>query len=133
MLDLDRVERVINRPHVIDLRPDGWTLMHPPACHPNLFACPVNEAAGAQLDGPPDEIPFGRYFCELDEWGNVAIGGEADDSEGVDWTALVAEAWAAREVIEAVRRWEIGDEWTGIMAALAAYDKVTGEATTDAE
>jgi hypothetical protein len=42
---------------------------------------------------------------------------------------LIAELRATREVIEEVRRWEIGDEWTDIMAAIAAYEKVTGEAS----
>jgi hypothetical protein len=125
MLDLDRVERVINRPHVIDLRDDGWSIMHPPRCHPGLFACPVNRVAGQQLDGPPDEIPFGQYFCELDEWGNLAIGGEADDSEGVDWSALVAELRAAREVIDAYREYAPGS-MPMVDVRLADYDKAVG-------
>lgn len=104
-VDLDAAERVINRPHVIDLREDGWTIMHPPACHPDLFACPVNRTAGRALEEPPPLAP-GRYFCEHDpdgvDWGLV-IGPPADDSEGIDWTALVAELRVAREEIAASR------------------------------
>jgi hypothetical protein len=89
-VDLDAAERVINRPHIIDLREDGWTIMHPPSCHPDLFACLVNRAAGQDLAEPPPEAP-GRYFCDLDGDGFLAIGEPAGDSQGIDWAALVAE------------------------------------------
>ena len=100
-VDLDAAERVIHRPHVIDLREDGWTIMHPPACHPDLFTCPVNQAAGRNLEEPPPQAP-GRYFCEFDpdgvDWGFV-IGEPAGDAQGIDWVALVAELRAARETL----------------------------------
>jgi len=95
-VDLDAAERVINRPHIIELRDDGWTIMHPPACHPDLFACLVNRAAGQDLAEPPPEAP-GRYFCELDGDGFLVIGEPASDSDGIDWAALVAELRVARE------------------------------------
>lgn len=49
--------------HIIEFREDGWTLMHPLACRPNLFDCPVNRIAGRQLSEPPDLL--GRFECEL--------------------------------------------------------------------
>jgi hypothetical protein len=49
--------------HIIDLREDGWTIQHPLACRPNLFACLVNKAAGEDLTGPPVEI--GQFYCDV--------------------------------------------------------------------
>jgi hypothetical protein len=100
-VDLDAAERIINRPHIIDLREDGWTIMHPPACHPDLFACLVNRAAGQDLAEPPPEAP-GRYFCDLDGDGFLAIGEPAGDSQGIDWAALVAELRDARAALQHV-------------------------------
>jgi hypothetical protein len=142
VLDLDFIEAFINRPHIIDLRDDGWTIMHPPACHPNLFDCQVNRAASEQVDGPLDFQ--GRYYCGLDDLGQFYVGDGADHAQGVDWNALVAELRAARECVHALRSApmplteesrQVGatflrlfDAWFSELAlpALNALDKVTG-------
>lgn len=49
--------------HVIELRSDGWTIMHPLACRPRLFDCPVNRV-GEELPGPP-RGKLGRFPCDL--------------------------------------------------------------------
>lgn len=103
-VDLAAAERVVNRPHIIELREDGWTLMHPPACHPNLFACPLSRAATRDLAGAPKPSAMGEFFCDLRPNGRLRIGERAPDSEGINWAALVAELRVAREVIEAARR-----------------------------
>jgi hypothetical protein len=102
MIDLEYAERVINRPHIIDLREDGWTIMHQPACHPDLFACPVNLAAAPAWVEKLPQAP-GRYFCQLDEDGRFVIGEPADDTQGVDWAALVAELRVARHALDLLR------------------------------
>lgn len=58
--------------HIIDLRPDGWTIQHPMACRPDLFTCPVNHAAG-DLDEMPALPGPGRYYCTLVD-GDLKIG-----------------------------------------------------------
>jgi hypothetical protein len=60
--------------HVIEFG-DGWTLKHPLDCRDTLFECPVNRAAEA-LDGPLK--PPGRYRCELDERGGLAVWERVD-------------------------------------------------------
>jgi hypothetical protein len=57
--------------HVIQITDDGWTIMHPIACRPDLFACPVNRAAGDRLKTPIG--PNGRYVCSLED-GQFTIG-----------------------------------------------------------
>lgn len=53
--------------HIIELRPDGFTIQHPLACRPILFNCPVNRVAQEDLAEPPDE--YGRFYCEIrDGW-----------------------------------------------------------------
>jgi hypothetical protein len=61
--------------HVVDLREDGWTVMHPLSCRPNLFDCDVNKAADRDLDKPPAEL--GRFVCGLDGDGQFTIGQRA--------------------------------------------------------
>lgn len=58
--------------HVIEFRTDGWTIMHPLACRPALFDCPVNRAAERDLTAPPDVDP-GRYVIRLVD-GQLVIG-----------------------------------------------------------
>lgn len=58
--------------HVIEFTDEGWTIMHPVACRPDLFACPVNRAAGDMVRSP---VPRnGRYACALDGDGQFAVG-----------------------------------------------------------
>lgn len=66
--------------HVIELRVAGWTLMHPLACRPNLFDCPVSRVAEGGL--PATAPLIGRYECALDEAGALVIG---------DWVGKVRE------------------------------------------
>ena len=106
MIDLDHAERVINRPHIVDLRDDGFTLMHPPACHPRLFDCEYNVIARNNFRDPGKR---GHYECALyrgadDDDPVFTIGEPAGDIEGVDWTALVAELRVTRRVAEAADR-----------------------------
>jgi hypothetical protein len=123
-IDLDAAERVIHRPHVIELREDGWTVMHPPACHPDLFACPVNRAATRDLNSAPTPSELGEFFCDLRSGGRLRIGERAPDSEGIDWSALVAELRAAREVVEIARNGQLtGPSLPYLNDALIAYNR----------
>lgn len=58
--------------HVIDLAADSWTIKHPLSCRPNLFDCPVNQAAERDLTEPPAEP--GRHLCDVDGTGRLVIG-----------------------------------------------------------
>jgi hypothetical protein len=49
--------------HQIEIRTDGFTIMHPLKCRPNLFDCIYNYEA-AQLD--PDDHDLGRFYCSMD-------------------------------------------------------------------
>jgi hypothetical protein len=98
-VDLDLAERVINRPHVIDLREDGWSIMHPPACHPRLFDCPV----GWAFNGTADPGLRGQYECWLTLGDVFEIGEPVEDAPGIDWAALVAELRAARLLLDLER------------------------------
>lgn len=70
--------------HIIDIRPDGWTIKHPLACRPNLFECGVNRAAEQDLgqsDGPP--VPPGRYEVDADEpYDRLQIFDRVNPTEG---------------------------------------------------
>ena len=68
--------------HIIDFRDDGWTIQHPLTCRPNLFACPVNRAAGQQVTAEP-ATGLGRYACWLHEDdGLLVLGDRVDQAEG---------------------------------------------------
>jgi hypothetical protein len=51
--------------HKIELREDGFTIMHPLACRPNLFDCDYNFAARDTLSG--GEVPNGVYYCSVND------------------------------------------------------------------
>jgi hypothetical protein len=69
-----------NEPHLIELRVDGWTIQHPGACRPNLFACPVNRVA--QVDIPrPQPAALGVFEVELNDDGDRLVVGERVDGE----------------------------------------------------
>ncbi len=57
--------------HVIELREDGWTIMHRIACRPNLFDCPYNQAA--LTDPLAGRMEHGRYRVDLAD-GHLKIG-----------------------------------------------------------
>jgi len=68
--------------HVIEIRTDGWTIQHPLSCRPNLFDCPVNRVAEADLEpltGPP--APPGRYECGVNDIGDRFLLGDRVDQE----------------------------------------------------
>ncbi|MGW5556879.1 DUF6085 family protein [Micromonospora sp. NPDC003944] len=68
--------------HIIEFRPAGWTIKHPLACRPNLFACPFNRAALA-LDSPPAK--YGRYVVDLSDEGvsgDLVVGDRIGPVEG---------------------------------------------------
>ena len=66
--------------HIIEFRPDGWTLKHPLSCRlGDLFGCRVNEAA-EDLDDPPAEP--GRYAVTVDSIdGQLRIGDRVEQAE----------------------------------------------------
>jgi hypothetical protein len=150
-LDLDAVQQIINRPHIVDLRDNGFTLMHPPACHPRLFECEYNRVSRNNLQDPGKR---GQYLCALVRKAGgdplFVIGDPAPESEGVPWNALVAELRAARhfdqeafevitDLLDWMKRRQQGDpklhpeeyfrltEWA--QRLLDDYDQVTGEAS----
>lgn len=55
--------------HTIELREDGWTIMHPLGCRPNLFACPVNRAA--EFSEPLGAL--GTFRCTIED-GLLVLG-----------------------------------------------------------
>ena len=68
--------------HVIEFRPDGWTIKHPLSCRPDLFECSVNRAAErdpANAAGPP--VPPGRYECSANDLGDRLLIGDRVDLE----------------------------------------------------
>jgi hypothetical protein len=67
--------------HVIEFCPDGWTIMHPLSCRPNLFACAVNRDAVLVIHKPAYEM--GRFACFIDEGGDFAIGDRVDGGPDV--------------------------------------------------
>jgi hypothetical protein len=65
-----RREQDVHAGHVIEVREDGWTIMHPLVCRPNLFDCPVNRVAELTR---PDAL--GRFECELNDTGDRLLIG----------------------------------------------------------
>lgn len=59
--------------HIIDIKPDGWTIKHPLSCRPQLFDCPVHQAAQRRDFATVHPKP-GRYNVALDAAGWVLIG-----------------------------------------------------------
>ncbi|MDD4866198.1 MAG: hypothetical protein PHQ28_03430, partial [Mycobacterium sp.] len=64
--------------HLIEMRADGgWTIQHPLACRPNLFACPVNKAAEQDLAAA--NVPAGVYECDINDLGDRLLIGDRVD------------------------------------------------------
>lgn len=105
-LDLEAAQRAINGPHVIELRADGWTIMHPLACRPHLFDCPVNRAAERDLTEPAPPGNLGRYECWTAEVDRFHIGAptETDPTLEVDVGALVDALRGALAKLAAVQQ-----------------------------
>lgn len=61
--------------HLIEFRGDGWTIQHPLACKPDLFACRYNRLTSSM--GPPP-IGFGVYRCDVDDDGRLKVGDRHD-------------------------------------------------------
>lgn len=129
--------------HIIDLRADGWTIMHPLACRPQLFECPVNRAAEKHLFGPPAEL--GRYECWADgrlddiSAGEFLVGGRVDQAEEPqnepadaddvhqlldDATRAFADATTSGERVEVIR--DLLDGWYGAWPTSAVTDPHEG-------
>lgn len=51
--------------HKIEMKLDGWTVLHPMACRPRLFGCPFTQAAHAL--GAPTAEEVGVYTIVLEE------------------------------------------------------------------
>lgn len=108
-VDLDAIKAALAAPHVIELRADGWTLMHPLSCRPNLFSCQINQAADhadfhtAMDDGL--QAP-GRFEVELCD-GALILGGpvEGDLRDPIDVPAMAAELRALRGDLESHHRY----------------------------
>lgn len=66
--------------HLIELRADGWTIKHPLACRPDLFACKVNRAS--EQDPPPPEVDDGVYRCDANDAGDLLLIGDRIDGGG---------------------------------------------------
>ena len=64
----DEYATAIQGRHIIQYDRDGMTVMHPLACRPNLFDCPVWVDARKDVLIPPSVL--GRYYCGLDKNGN---------------------------------------------------------------
>lgn len=58
--------------HTIELREDGWTIMHPLSCRPHLFACPANRAA--EFSEPHGVL--GVFRCTVED-GLLVLGDPA--------------------------------------------------------
>lgn len=74
LAEVDRLRQIVDDGpayHVIDLRPDGWTLRHPLSCRPNLFDCKLNTAA--LTDPLAARISTGQYRVDLVD-GQLQIG-----------------------------------------------------------
>jgi hypothetical protein len=67
--------------HIIDIKPDGWTIKHPLSCRPELFNCPVHNAAVAREFADVHPKP-GQYGLSLDETGWIVIGEPVEARRG---------------------------------------------------
>lgn len=65
--------------HQIELREDGWTIMHPMICRPDLFVCEFNALA---RDTPElGQLPNGRYYCTVDGYKRLVIQEEVTSED----------------------------------------------------
>ena len=62
--------------HVVDFAEQGFGLLHPIRCRPNLLDCPVNQAINSLTECPV--LVYGRYFVSLDEHGEIEVGEETE-------------------------------------------------------
>ena len=104
-VDLGAIQAALGAPHVIDLRADGWTLMHPLSCRPYLFDCEVNLAADDQLREPPGDQ--GRFEVAFDGDGTLLLGRPVagDLRDPIDVAAMAAEIAALRASLDSHHRY----------------------------
>lgn len=57
----------------------GWTLQHPQACRPNLFACPVSAAAQGLTE--PLACGLGVFVVELNDKAELVARREAEPAD----------------------------------------------------
>lgn len=60
--------------HILNCNENGWTLMHPLACRPNLFDCPVNAACQKGFRNQRSIPSPGKYVCGADDVGSLYVG-----------------------------------------------------------
>jgi hypothetical protein len=74
--------------HVIDLQAHGYTLRHPLACRPQLFECPVNDAATRfsppRMPGQYGQPVVGRWVCDLNAGAELTLIRPAAAADLVD-------------------------------------------------
>ncbi len=138
-VDLDAVDRALAAPHVIELHGDGWTIMHPLSCRPNLFDCPINRTAEDQITEPLGGV--GRFEVTLDGDGTLLIGRPVtgDLRDPIDVAAMAAELRATRTAIQGMRAFvgqahpggHVGDDYwqdlTRARRSLREFDERAGE------
>jgi hypothetical protein len=120
--------------HVIEIRAKGFTIMHPLACRPNLFDCPVNVASEEQLTEPPGQL--GRFVCSLTDDGQFVIGDPAHITESTDEAAadVAARAFAADmfdTFADFIDKWPPGPTLPPSVFSAMAREKATDLRTDD--
>lgn len=121
--------------HVIDLRDDGWTILHPLACRPNLFNCRLSQVAMTLSE--QDTTLRGRFFCWLENTGQLVIGSPASE-DALEQDPLADLTWLVANGYEVSV--EVGENRTGevcggdIAVRLdRSYWLAEGDAATQAE
>ena len=77
--------RMRDRPHVVQVREDGWGIQHPLGCRPALTECAVHRAV-MQWGGPP--VPAGEY--EVGPLGEI-VGPYNEPDPVLDFLAALAD------------------------------------------
>lgn len=67
--EIERLQELLGpEHHVFETNPSGWAIQHPPACRPDMLACPISQAS-MEFDEPP--VPDGRWRVEIDGHGDL--------------------------------------------------------------
>jgi hypothetical protein len=70
--DVEAPPAPVAPPHLVCITPTGWTIQHPLACRPNLFACTFTATANATLNEMPPTGP-GVYACDINHEGYFEV------------------------------------------------------------
>lgn len=77
---LDLIDR-LDQPHMIQVRPTGWEILHAIACRTDMLGCPVHVACvEAGWTEPP--VSPGRYLVEVVDGEPVLTGPTEVESRG---------------------------------------------------